>query len=110
MMEDAIPQLTKDEYIQKARKFIGDLESKYMKCFQMPKGMSEDNLPDCQRCHGFTQIEEGGESIVCNSCGSTGLEYPDKTINVEDLDEAMHEMVFEGEGVIWELIYSEIKD
>lgn len=107
-ISDDAPELTKSEWIAKARKVFEKLDKAYGECWE-PDGRSDEDLPVCSRCHGFLYIEQGGVGDVdCPSCCGTGHEVPNKILNAELLGEKTDEIIMECD--MWQLLESNPTD
>jgi len=105
------PKMTKDEFIQKTRSMlqliIDGYSSNWKDKYNEDDEESEENT--CSRCGGFTQIEQGGETVDCTSCGGTGINGErvfDKETFVEFIE---HDVIF-GEQPFLDLLHCEIVD
>jgi hypothetical protein len=65
-------KLSKDEFIIKTKKLIEDIMQEYGQCFESYNPEIQDP-PNCNRCHGWTQIEQGGETVDCYVCNGEGI-------------------------------------
>lgn len=104
------PKMTKDEFIQKTRLMLQAIMDGYSSNW---KGKfdeddeSEENT--CTRCGGFTQIEQGGNTVDCTSCGGTGMNY-ERVFDTENFVEFIEHGVIFGEQPFLDLLHCEIVD
>ena len=102
------PKMTKDEFIQKTRSMLQTIMDGYSSNWKDKfdeDDESEENT--CSRCGGFTQIEQGGETVDCTSCNGTGLSS-ERVFDTENFMEFMEHDVIFGEQPFLDLLHCEI--
>jgi DnaJ-class molecular chaperone len=103
-------KMTKDEFIQKTRSMLQAIMDEYSSNWKDKfdeDDESEENT--CSRCGGFTQIEQGGETVDCTSCNGTGLSS-ERVFDTENFMEFMEHDVIFGEQPFLDLLHCEIVD
>lgn len=105
------PELTKDDFIKKTKELLTKIDKIYGNCWEQQE-IDEDSeeYPSCTRCGGFTQIEQGGESVDCNYCRGTGIEPLEMFFNYENFSEEIKDNIIEGDTNFYELLGCKIKE
>lgn len=100
-------KMTKDEFIQKTKQMLRKMMDKFSESHHTDNSsLDEDSC--CDRCHGFTQIEQGGNIVDCYECNGTG-EAKGEVIFDSDLfgESIAHDFMF-GNEPFYELMECEI--
>lgn len=105
------PKITKDEFIQKTRSMLQAIMEEYSRSWKNKYNEVDDETGEntCSRCGGFTQIEQGGETIDCTSCNGTGINYERVFDSETFLDFMEHNVIF-GEQPFLDLLHCDIVD
>ena len=105
---EAMPKMTKDEFILKTRAMLQKVWDGYGNHWHNKfneDDESEENT--CTRCGGFTQIEQGGETVDCTNCGGTGMNS-ERVFDTETFMEFFEHEVMFGNEPFFDLIHCEI--
>ncbi len=105
MPDQGPPQMTKDEFIEKAKIVLRKIMDGYSRHWKDHFDESEEN--QCSRCSGFTQIIQGGEIADCPSCKGTGMNS-ERVFDIEGFSEFIEHEVLFGELPFLELLECEI--
>jgi len=101
---DPIPlhSLTHEEFVKNIQAFLEELLRIHAKNWKdVDNG---EDAPECSRCHGFTEIEQGGESVTCPNCKGEGIETSERIFDTISFGSDFEELIFESKHDIFELL------
>lgn len=107
-LENMPAPITKDEFIQKTKALLSVIMDGYKSHWSVKFNEdddSEDNV--CSRCNGFTQIEQGGDTVDCYMCNGTGASM-EKVFDHDGFLEFMEHTIIFGSEPFLELMECEI--
>jgi len=100
--------ITKDQFIEKTKAMLRVIMDGYTSHWSNKfneNDESEENV--CLRCNGFTQIEQGGDSVDCYLCNGTGVNS-ERVFDHDGFLEFMEHTVMFGNEPFLELMECEI--
>ena len=106
-MKEPIIEMTINEFLKKTKDLLSLIDSKYGD-FYTPKYEEDSEENECSRCHGFTQVEEGGEIIDCGNCNGTG-ESTDVVFDAIGFSEFIEHGIMFTDTTFYDLINCNIK-
>ena len=103
-------KMTSEEFILKTKAMLKNILDEWSNSHSRKFDTEDDSEENvCDRCGGYTQIEQGGEIVDCHNCDGTG-QSNEVVFDTESFLEFMTHTVIFGNEPFYKLMESEIVD
>lgn len=109
MKEDVEPiKMTSEEFVLKTKALLKNILDEWSDSHSRKFDAEDDSEGNvCDRCDGYSQIEQGGDIVDCNVCDGTG-QNNEVVFDTESFSEFMTHTVIFGSEPFYELMECEI--
>lgn len=103
-------EMTNEEFVTKTKAMLKNILDEYSNSHSRKFDTEDDNEENvCDRCNGYSQIEQGGEIVDCNICDGTG-QNNEVVFDTESFSEFIEHTVMFGNEPFYELLECTVID